>query len=261
MDHVADDDSYNSCLSGAELDAEQEKISLISRRHLHDELLSRLRDFIIADQLPAEAKVPEKDLCEQFGVSRTPLREALKVLAFEGLVTLNHNRGAVIRPLTIEELNDAFPIYARLEALAGELACQNLRRADIDELMRLHEKMVNSFNRSDTRAFVAANEQIHTLIQEASQNRNLLHIIRCVSSRVRRARQSISLPIARLSSAITEHERIMEAVEKRDATLLSRAIGDHIGSTLRFFRDAWSVQPDAATKNTAPGRFGTPSPA
>jgi DNA-binding GntR family transcriptional regulator len=236
-------------------------VSPISRRHLHDELVDRLRDYILAGQLPYDAKVPEKELCEYFGVSRTPLREALKVLAFEGLVTLNHNRGAVIRPLTIDDLNDAFPIYARLEALAGELACQKLRPADIDELRRLHDTMVNSFNRCDTRSLLAANEQIHARIQAASQNRNLLHIIRCVSSRVRRARQSISLPKACLGSAITEHERIMEALEKRDAAMLSAAICDHIGSTLRFFRDAWADQQDAAAHGISAGPFGMPGPA
>ncbi len=88
-----------------------------------------------------------------FGVSRTPLREALKVLAFEGLVTLNHNRGAVIRPLTIDDLNEAFPIYGRLEALAGELACKRLGQADIDELRQLHDTMIESFDRGD-REFV-----------------------------------------------------------------------------------------------------------
>ena len=261
MDQVAVDAVYNSSWSHSALHAEQEKVSPISRRHLHDELVDRLRDYILAGQLPYDAKVPEKELCEYFGVSRTPLREALKVLAFEGLVTLNHNRGAVIRPLTIDDLNDAFPIYARLEALAGELACQKLRPADIDELRRLHDTMVNSFNRCDTRSLLAANEQIHARIQAASQNRNLLHIIRCVSSRVRRARQSISLPKACLGSAIAEHERIMEALEKRDAAMLSAAICDHIGSTLRFFRDAWADQQEAAAHGVSAGPFGMPGPA
>jgi DNA-binding GntR family transcriptional regulator len=261
MDQVAVDAVHNSSWSHSALHAEQQKVSPISRRHLHDELVDRLRDYILAGQLPYDAKVPEKDLCDHFGVSRTPLREALKVLAFEGLVTLNHNRGAVIRPLTIDDLNDAFPIYARLEALAGELACQKLRPADIDELKRLHDTMVSSFNRCDFRSLLAANEQIHARIQAASQNRNLLHIIRCVSSRVRRARQSIRLPKACHGSAIADHERIMEALEKRDAMLLSRAIRDHIGSTLRFFRDAWTDQQDAAAHGAEAGRFDAPKPA
>jgi DNA-binding GntR family transcriptional regulator len=261
MDQVAVDAVHNSSWSHSALHAEQQKVSPISRRHLHDELVDRLRDYILAGQLPYDAKVPEKDLCDHFGVSRTPLREALKVLAFEGLVTLNHNRGAVIRPLTIDDLNDAFPIYARLEALAGELACQKLRPADIDELKRLHDTMVSSFNRCDFRSLLAANEQIHARIQAASQNRNLLHIIRCVSSRVRRARQSIRLPKACHGSAIADHERIMEALEKRDAAMLSRAICDHVGSTLRFFRDAWTDQRDAAAHGAEAGRFDAPKPA
>ncbi len=224
-------------------------VALISRRQLHDELLDRLRDFIISGALPADSKVPEKELCEFFGVSRTPLREALKVLAFEGLVTLNHNRGAVIRPLTIDDLNEAFPIYGRLEALAGELACKRLGQADIDELRQLHDTMIESFDRGDRESFTDANERMHARIQTASRNRNLLHLIRCVSSRIRRARLSINVPRSRMSSAIKEHEQIINALEKRDAVLLSSAIRNHIACTLGFFRDAWTVQQGTAIKH------------
>lgn len=252
--------NYSPTRSSAELSAQN--VCPISRRQLHDELLTGLRDFIIAGQLATDAKVPEKDLCEFFGVSRTPLREALKVLAYEGLVTLNHNRGAVVRPLTMDDLNEAFPIYAQLEALAGELACQHLSQSEIDDLRRLHDEMIAAYNSDDIRSFVEANEQMHARIQAASRNRNLLRLIRCVSSRVRRARLSVKLPKARLSSAIQEHERIMDALERRDAVQLSQAIRNHIECTLRFFRDAWTAEQSAPTKLAVrAGLGGTARPA
>ncbi len=183
------------------------------------------------------SKVPEKELCERFGVSRTPLREALKVLAFEGLVVLNHNRGAMVKPLTMSDLDEAFPIYSRLEALAGELACEHARQSDIEELRRLHDKMFAHLKESDVQSVFAVNEQIHSRIQEAAGNRNLIQLLRYVSSRVRRARLTLSYGKAGLASAVKDHEHIMEALERRDAPYLSKAIRDHVENTLRLMKE------------------------
>ena len=92
----------------------------IARRPLHEELAERLRDLISLGELQPGEKIPEKALCERFGVSRTPLREALKVLASAGTVTLRPNRGAVVSTLTREELDEVFPVMGSLEALAGK---------------------------------------------------------------------------------------------------------------------------------------------
>ena len=103
----------------------------IKRPSLHEELVERLRNLVVEDALKPGEKVPEKDLCESFGVSRTPLREALKVLASEGLVVLQANRGARVAKVTLKELENTFPVIAVLEQLAGELACRNLDDAGI----------------------------------------------------------------------------------------------------------------------------------
>jgi DNA-binding GntR family transcriptional regulator len=218
--------------------------SPISRRQLHDELLVRLRDFIVEGSLPDDTKIPEKELCERFGVSRTPLREALKVLAFEGLVVLNHNRGAIVKPLGIEDLEEAFPIYGRLEALAGELACERFTQAEIDDLRRLHDKMVASLAKEDYRSALATNEQIHSGIQTGSRNANLLQLLSYVSSRVRRARLTLHYPKSGLVSAMDDHERIMAAIEERNGPHLSAAIREHIENTFKVLKDAWRAQHD-----------------
>ena len=102
------------------------KVSSIKRPSLHEELTERLRDMIVEGVLVTGEKVPERELCEKFAVSRTPMREALKVLAAEGLLTLQPNRGAIVRAITLEELEEVFPLMGALEALAGELACKNI---------------------------------------------------------------------------------------------------------------------------------------
>ncbi len=103
---------------------------------LHDEVLARLRDFIVEGNLAAGARVPERLLCERFGISRTPLREALKVLASEGLIELLPNRGARVRRIDERELVDLFDVMGGLEALAGRLACERVTEEDFAEIER-----------------------------------------------------------------------------------------------------------------------------
>jgi len=224
----------------------------ISRPLLHDELVARLRDFMIEGDLAENEKIPEKELCERFGVSRTPLREALKVLAFEGLVVLNHNRGAVVKPLDIKDLNDAFPIYARLEALAGELACNRLTKDEINALRTLHDRMTLCVRNGDFQSALILNEEFHARIHAASKNRHLLQFLRYVSSRVRRARQVLNLPPARFDAGMVEHERIVGALEKGDAPVISGAIRDHVENTFRAIKDAWQKRNPSLNAKEAP---------
>src|SRR5258708_3840162 len=93
---------------------------------LHDEILTRLRDYIVEGNIPDGGRVPERELCAMFGISRTPLREALKVLAAEGLVDLLPNRGARVRQLSERELGELFDVMGGLEGLAGRLACETI---------------------------------------------------------------------------------------------------------------------------------------
>src|SRR5260370_42632202 len=105
---------------------------------LHDEILTRLRDHIVEGNIPDGGRVPERQLCEMLGISRTPLREALKVRASAGLVELLPNRGARVRPLSERDLAELFDVMGGLEGLAGRLACDNITDAEIAETERLH---------------------------------------------------------------------------------------------------------------------------
>jgi DNA-binding GntR family transcriptional regulator len=241
---------------------EGELTSPIARRQLHDELLMRLREYIIEGALPDDTKIPEKELCDRFGVSRTPLREALKVLAFEGLVVLNHNRGAIVKTLSLDDLEEAFPIYARLEALAGELACGKLTQAEIGELRRWHDEMVASWRKGDVISALTANEQIHNGIQTGSRNGNLLQLLSYVTGRVRRARLTLSYPREALDAAMKDHEQMMAALERRDAQRFSGAIREHIENTFKVLKDAWRAQHlSSAAKRADRVRVGAVRPA
>ena len=133
----------------------------IRRTLLHDELAARLRSLIYDGDLAPGEKLAEQDLCDRFGVSRTPLREALKVLAGEGLVEIIPNRGARVAKLTIADLDEAFPVMGALEALAGELACANIKDSQIIEIRRLHKDMMKHYQSGKLPDYFRVNEAIH----------------------------------------------------------------------------------------------------
>ncbi len=221
----------------------------IARRHLHDELRERLRDAIITGELAPNAKVPEKELCERFGVSRTPLREALKVLAHEGLVILTHNRGATVSPLTIHDLEEAFPVYAHLEALAGELACMRLTAEEIAEIRQLHEQMVNHYRRRDLKRCFEINDMIHERIQLGARNTTLLQILYTVSGPIRRARTYASAMEVDLADAIADHDGIIAALEARDGMRLAVLLRAHMDNALECLRSALALRAVAALED------------
>src|SRR6202012_5263611 len=120
---------------------------------LHGEVLSRLRDYIVEGNLAEGERVPERELCGMFGISRTPLREALKVLASEGLLDLLPNRGARVRSLTTHDLTELFDVMGGLESLAGRLACENITEDEIAAVERLHYEMYGCYLRRDLHGY------------------------------------------------------------------------------------------------------------
>ena len=200
----------------------------IKRPSLHEELVERLRNLVVEDALKPGEKVPEKDLCESFGVSRTPLREALKVLASEGLVVLQANRGARVAKVTLKELENTFPVIAVLEQLAGELACRNLDDAGIAHIQKRHDTMVKAFHTRDRKAYFQANQDIHNAIIEGAKNEVLESHHRMLAARVRRARFMVNLSDERWAQAIEEHGQIMERLHARDAAALGALMKTHM---------------------------------
>lgn len=215
-----------------------DRAGTIVRRHLHDELLCRLRELITEGELPPGAKVPERELCERFGVSRTPLREALKVLAFEGLVILHPNRGAAVAPLTLSDLAETFPVIGAIEALAGELAATRITLAELAAIRRLHNKLLQCHRLRDAPGYFAANQALHEHILAAAGNETLSTLYNSLSGRVNRARYTVKISEARWAQAIEEHMQILEALEARDAERLPLLLKEHIANRLADIKKA-----------------------
>ncbi|WP_171117907.1 MULTISPECIES: GntR family transcriptional regulator [unclassified Ruegeria] len=204
----------------------------INRPTLHEELVERLRNLVVEDVLKPGEKVPEKQLCDSLGVSRTPLREALKVLASEGFVVLQANRGARVASVTREELENTFPVLAALEQLAGELACQQMDVAEIQRIECSHEDMLSAYEARDRQAYFKANQDIHQALIKGARNDILENHHKLLAARVRRARFLANLSDERWAQAIDEHETMMELLKARDADGLGKAMKLHMMNKL-----------------------------
>ncbi len=204
----------------------------IDRRPLHEEVIDRLRDRIVQGDLAPGARLNERVLCEQLGISRTPLREAIKMLATEGLVELLPNRGAIVTPLKAENIADTLAVMGQLESLAGELACANASDAQIAEIRALHFEMLAHHARGDLAGYFKFNQQIHLALIEASGNPVLINTYRQLNANVKRARYMANLSRERWDAAVREHDEIMTALTSRDAERLKRLLADHLAHKL-----------------------------
>jgi DNA-binding GntR family transcriptional regulator len=211
----------------------------ISRRPLHEEAVDRLRDLIVQGQLAPGARLNERLLCQELGISRTPLREAIKLLASEGLVALLPHRGAQVAPIEPGQLAETLAVMGALEALAGELACQHAPAERIDEIRRLHEEMLAMHERGDLASYFRHNQAIHQKIVEASGNATLANMYRQLNANVLRARYMANLSRERWDEAVREHEQIIAALTARDVARLRRLLKDHLAHKLASVADTF----------------------
>ena len=213
------------------MDDSQEPSPII-RRPLHEEAADRLRDLIVQGRLAAGARLNERLLTGQLGLSRTPLREAFKVLATEGLVELLPNRGAVVTQMDPVRLSESIAVMSALEALAGELACRSASDAQINEIRALHYEMLAYHARGDLAGYFKFNQAIHLKIVKYSGNAMLFNIYRQLNGNVRRARYMANLSKERWDAAVREHDEILAALSARDVKRIKALLSDHLAQKL-----------------------------
>ena len=185
---------------------------------LHHGIVSTLRELIVHNQLPPGKRLTEQALCERLRVSRTPLREALKVLAHEGLVEILPNRGARVVQLTKEDVKHLFEVIGALESLGGRLACEQITEVEICELKSIHFRMKANFIRRDLPDYFRQNQAIHQRIVACTRNPVLISMHKNLNTRLLRARYLASqTDESRWAAAMQEHELIIEALERRSA--------------------------------------------
>ncbi|MFY9513021.1 MAG: GntR family transcriptional regulator [Rubrivivax sp.] len=200
----------------------------IPRQVLHQEVATRLRQRLVEGQIAPGAKLNERELSESLQVSRTPLREAIKMLAAEGLVELLPNRGAVAASLSEQDVADTFEVIAGLEAQSGELAAQRITAAELAEIQALHYEMMAAFTRRDLSTYYRLNAQIHTRINAAARNPVLTQTWRTVNARLQALRFRSNFDEAKWQRAVQEHEQMVALLAARDADGLRRLLLRHL---------------------------------
>jgi len=203
----------------------------ITRRTLHEEVLERLRDMIIEGRLEPGQRINEGQLGAQLGVSRTPLREAIKTLASEGLVEILPAKGAIVRKFTAKDLAQILQVLKTLEQLGGRMACELASDATIQAINALHERMLALYKSNNRLEYFKLNQAIHSAIVAASGNPVLMEMHETLQARIKRLRFIGNEGPQKWAGAVAEHEEMMAALLKRDADALLDVIGRHMEST------------------------------
>lgn len=196
-----------------------------------------IRDMIVQDELTPGERIRERDLAARLNVSRTPMREAIRILTTEGLVEASPNRSARVSDPTPREVRDMLRVLGSLEALAGDLACAEAQDAEIDEVRALHFEMLAAFARKDRLDYFKVNQKIHIAIVAASHNGALIEMHRQLNARLYRVRYQSNLKSQTWPAAIDHHDRILDALQQRDGPALHDILRQHLDNTWTKVRD------------------------
>lgn len=202
----------------------------IPRAALHEQVAHRLRQMLVENRILPGAKLNERELSEVLNVSRTPLREAIKMLAAEGLVELLPNRGAIAVELTEADVLNTFEVMAGLEAQSGELAAERITAAELAEIKAMHFEMLAAYTRRDLPNYYRLNAAIHNAINAAAKNPVLASTYAQVNARLQALRFRSNQDEEKWKAAVKEHEQMIEALEARDAAAMRRVLLDHLAN-------------------------------
>ncbi len=201
-------------------------------------IAAKLRFLIATDALVAGEKLRERHLAERLQVSRTPLREALKILAGDGLVALLPNRGAVVVDFNAGEIRDKLEVLGLIEGHAGRLVCQVATDAQIGELRALHHEMLAAYERRDRSAYFWRNQGIHAGLVAAAGNATLVQVHGLLNRQLFRYRYQGSVNADTWDAAVHEHETIMQLLSARDGEALGSFLQHHVHTTWDKIRGA-----------------------
>ena len=200
----------------------------IARLALHEQVGYRLRTMLVEGKIPPGAKLNERELCAQLRVSRTPLREAIKLLAGEGLVDLLPNRGAVAVRLSEVDVLHTFEVLATLEGMSGSLAAERITDPELSEIRATHYEMLACFARRDLPGYYRLNAKIHAAINLAAKNPVLAGTYRSINARVQFLRFRTNQHEANWKRAVKEHDEMLQALDAHDGTALRNVLIAHL---------------------------------
>ncbi|MGB6369743.1 MAG: GntR family transcriptional regulator [Atribacterota bacterium] len=192
-----------------------------------------LKKEIIKGSFKPGDKVLEGRIAEQMGISRTPVREAIRELAAEGFVTLSPNQGVVVRSVSAESIREVLQIHSVLEGLAARLSCEVINEEDLKELENYVNKMEKLANKKDSSAYSEVDLKFHELIVNICRNKRLIQMRKNISDQAQRYRiSSLSIP-RRLKESLKEHQKILDAFKVKDPKKADSMSQKHIQNALK----------------------------
>ncbi|WP_315837054.1 GntR family transcriptional regulator [Bradyrhizobium prioriisuperbiae] len=218
----------------------------VPRTGLHERAATRLRLLIVRGDLAPGQQLLETDLSEALGVSRTPLREALKQLASEGLVELRLNRTAIVAPLRRDELAELFEALSGIERCAAELAATRMEPRDLEQLEAFQASIEKHHSRGEMRQYFEINQQIHRAIVGFSRNGVLISTHDVLLPRAERARFFGLSVLGRWDESVRDHQEILDALKTGDAERAGQLLAHHVRRTGEVVAEALPAQADDA---------------
>lgn len=203
-------------------------IKLDNYKPLRELVFESIREAIISGQLRPGERLMEIQLADEMGVSRTPVREAIRKLELEGLVVMIPRKGAYVSGISMKDISEVFEIRGALEGLAAELAAERITDEELESLERHLVRIAESIENNDLTTVVEIDTDFHSMLYTASRNQRLTQIINNLREQIQRFRQtSLAFP-GRMKAALEEHRQIVEAISTRDPEMARKVAQEHI---------------------------------
>lgn len=211
-----------------------------------DEILTTLEREILSGQLPPGSRLEETELSERFECSRTPIREALRQLASEALITMRPRQPAMVAALSARKLLEMFQVMAELEGLCARLAARRATPQQIQRLRDTQAELRETLDSSHVDAFYEINRRFHEIVYEASQNEFLADQTRGLRNRVSIYRKMVTQKVRRRLDTVDEHEQVIGAIERGDGDAADKAMSAHVNLLGEQMLDFIALFPEPA---------------
>lgn len=216
-------------------------VKLDNYRPLRDIVFENLREAIISGVLKPGERLMEIQLAEEMGVSRTPVREAIRKLELEGFVVMVPRKGAYVAGISVKDITDVFELRAALEALAAGLAAQRITEEELEEMERLLVRNTSSTEDENLDGMVEVDIDFHDIMYRASRNQRLVQIINNLREQLQRFRTTSLAHPGRMKEALVEHRKLVEAISERNVALAQSLAWEHIENAENSMLEAMGV--------------------
>ncbi len=218
---------------------------------LREIVFETLREAILSGQLKAGERLMEVQLAEEMGVSRTPVREAIRKLELEGLVVMVPRKGAYVAGISTKDITEVFEIRSALESLAAALACERITEEELEELERLLVQVAECAEKNDLETLIQVDTRFHNVLYRASRNERLAQIINNLGDQIQRFRTTSLATPGRMKEALEEHKALVEAITARDVELARRLAEEHIENAENRLMEALGKETDPSRGEAA----------